>query len=182
MVFDVFLGQGNFLSTIFLVIDILTNTKKIKNNNPVIVYSTLNINIILDKKNPPIRWYLMRFQQPRPVSNLYSWTPSTSLIQNSLSSLIQNSIIYYTLLFRIQIFEVLNSYSYQFPHHYCWYTDVYQYKKGFQHHFLRKSINLYYLYPIHLIRFSQYLVIERKFYSRPTPLHHRLKTLTKTKS
>jgi len=46
MVFDVFLGQGNFLSTIFLVIDILTNTKKIKNNNPVIMYSTLNINII----------------------------------------------------------------------------------------------------------------------------------------
>tara|TARA_R100000005_G_C4958293_1_gene176057 strand:+ start:956 stop:1069 length:114 start_codon:yes stop_codon:yes gene_type:complete len=37
MVFDVFLGQGNFRLTIFLVIDILSNTKKIKNNNPVII-------------------------------------------------------------------------------------------------------------------------------------------------
>jgi len=37
MVFDVFLGQGNFCLTIFLGIDIFNNTKKTKNNNPVII-------------------------------------------------------------------------------------------------------------------------------------------------
>lgn len=55
---DLFLGFNDFL----VVINLKINQKMTK-DNMIIMYSTLIINIIRGKKNPPIRWYFNALPQ-----------------------------------------------------------------------------------------------------------------------
>ena len=95
---DVFLGQGNFCLTIFLDIDILSNTKKIKNNNPVIIYSTLNINIIYIQKIQSLDWFMLL---PDALHAQYLLTSEPPVLY-SLDSLYFLSSLFSYILYSIQ--------------------------------------------------------------------------------